>query len=807
MGNILCLEPSSNKKPSFDILFYEVATPKPSSSSQTDPLAPSHHQIEELVTPAEIEGVKNGAHRDLLLSASSSRIQDDRPTMTASSTSSSTIETAATAAGTNSGSNPTMQGIFEEANILDDGDERTDRFQNIEEITNHDDDEVEASLDLLGVSVDHFELVLYPQFRKAGHNRDSKMYIVENLKNATHGFSSVIRDKGKNVFCPMDGQRGASYVHALVYDTDSTGTDGKQYVSNGGEPDVVGPASIMISYSWDYTIGDILDTIVTYCDMNKLDKKSTYIWIDCLCINLHRVVDLKKKELNDGLDEHDYAQDEKKSSLGDRAHSREGKREDVLSIFESSDELQSTIQHRIQNIGHVLAIMSPFHQPTYLSRLWCMYELGVANTSSNHLLPEQLPCKITIAIPPTQKEVFMAAIETDTINAINKLYELVNVEVSIAKTTVEEDSMFIFDLIQQGQPQRPRSRNNDRYHGFHNMMKILIRNWVTNLLTSGVEEKTRIYMEEHNGGGVEFNFEEMKNKSTTFAEEELAQFYNHAAYAFRKNNENEHSLELYRKALRIKEALLDLQVSEGNDFTDTLAMVNGESKASKASSSIASTYNSMSIVLQNLGELDEALEMLHKCLEIHEAVLSPNNITTASTYHSISQILQEQNKLADALDMNTKSLETFEAVLGTGHPSTATIYDSIASQLQSMGQLDEAMVMYRKALTIKEKELGYHANTAKSYASIASLLEDKGEIEDALKLYKKCVKIQEAAIGTFHPDTAATYNNIARILHGLGNKKEALATWTKALNVLKENIGPDHTQVLVQALVDKLGSR
>ena len=46
------------------------------------------------------------------------------------------------------------------------------------------------------------------------------------------------------------------------------------------------------------------------------------------------------------------------------------------------------------------------------------------------------------------------------------------------------------------------------------------------------------------------------------------------------------------------------------------------------------------------------------------------------------------------------------------------------------------------------------------------------------------------------------YNNIARILHDLGKKEEALATWNKALITLKENIDPDHTQVLVQALVD-----
>ncbi len=74
-------------------------------------------------------------------------------------------------------------------------------------------------------------------------------------------------------------------------------------------------------------------------------------------------------------------------------------------------------------------------------------------------------------------------------------------------------------------------------------------------------------------------------------------------------------------------------------------------------------------------------------------------------------------------------------------------------------------------------------------------------------MYKKCVKVQEVAIGTRHPNTAATYNNIARILLSLGEKGEALSTWNKALGVLKENIGPDHTQVLVQALVDKLAAK
>lgn len=796
------------------MLFYEVIPPQ--SSSQKDPLDHSRHHIEEIVSSAAIEGARKGNHRDLFSASGtsvSSTIQDDllTPPLTASSNSSTILHTSTNTMEKENVIVATANAIgeiFQEESTKG-GEDSTNVVNNMideedETIDDDNDDHEDESLELLGVSVDHFQNVLYPQFLKAGHGHHSKVYVVENLKNAAHGFSSVIRDKGVKAFCPLDGQRGSSYVHALMYDSESSA--GKQYMlesEDGGDPNPYGPASIMISYSWDYAIGDILDTITAYCEMNNLDKKCTYFWIDCLCINLHRVVELKEKELE--LPEpYDYSQDEKKCNASE--YSKPAIKDDVMSMFASSEDLESTIQHRVQKIGHLLAIMTPFHEPTFLSRLWCLYELGVANAAA-HKNHGDLPCRVTIAIPPQQKESLMAAIETDTINTINKMYDLMNVKVSSANTTVEEDSTYILDLIQQGQPQRPRSRNNDRYHGFHNMMKNLIRGWVTNILTSSVEEKTRIYMDEHNDGNIDFNFEEMKAKTTTFAEEELAQFYNQAAYAFRKNNENEFSLELYRNALRIKEALLELQVVDNNDFTETLAQARGESKQKQASSSFASTYNNISIVLQKLGHFDEALEMLQKCLEIREAALGTHNTTTASTYNSMSEILEEKGDLVEALDMNMKGLETFESILGPSHPSTATIYDSIASQLQSMGQLDEAMAMYRKALTIKEAELGNHITTAKSYESIASLLEDKGEIEDALRMYKKCARIQEAAIGATHPDTAAIYNNIARIQHGLGQKGEALKTWNKALVVLKENIGPDHTQVLVQALVDKLRSK
>jgi hypothetical protein len=128
--------------------------------------------------------------------------------------------------------------------------------------------------DTLGVSVHHLEHVFLKQVCAAtdangkSQSRSSKIYEIENLQ----GPNGVIQNKGVNVFCPLDGKEGAAYVHCLQGN------------------DHVGGATHMLSYSWGYSIGDIIDTLNDFCRTHKLDPKRTYIWICCLCINEHRVV-------------------------------------------------------------------------------------------------------------------------------------------------------------------------------------------------------------------------------------------------------------------------------------------------------------------------------------------------------------------------------------------------------------------------------------------------------------------------------------------------------------------------------------
>ena len=163
-----------------------------------------------------------------------------------------------------------------------------------------------------------------------GTSRTSKIFEIEDLSKVEYG---VIRKKGAEKKC--------SYVDCLQ-----------------GE-DNVGEATHMLSYSWGYTIGDIIDSLQDYCKSNDLKEERTYIWICCLNVNQHDVVNFRN----------------------------EGK---TVPFEDFSNEFYQ----RVKGIKRILAMMAPWKNPGYLAQAWCVYEMFVATTS-----PE---CNVTIIMPPKE---------------------------------------------------------------------------------------------------------------------------------------------------------------------------------------------------------------------------------------------------------------------------------------------------------------------------------------------------------------------------------------------------------------------
>lgn len=79
-----------------------------------------------------------------------------------------------------------------------------------------------------GISVRYLSNDFLDEVQETGFSLDSTVYDIEDLT----GSPGLIRRKGMNGRCPIDGEMGAAYVHCLDGDHN------------------VGPATHMLSYTW-----------------------------------------------------------------------------------------------------------------------------------------------------------------------------------------------------------------------------------------------------------------------------------------------------------------------------------------------------------------------------------------------------------------------------------------------------------------------------------------------------------------------------------------------------------------------------
>jgi len=242
-------------------------------------------------------------------------------------------------------------------------------------------------------SVHWLKTGLLDQMEAAGFHRHGTVREIEER---------VIRATGCGLSCPVDGRLGSAYVDTI------TGID------------YVGSATQMLSYTWDYTIADIVDSLVEFCSSRMLKPNRTYVWICAFCVNQHRVREARAKN-------------------------------EVVPFHTFAEEFGS----RVKGIRHILALMGPWHEPRYVSRAWCLYEMSVALNIED--------CRLEVLMPPREAKGFTEALMSRC-DALQELRAILSrVCVLRAEASVETDKANIMRCVEQG-------------IGLHNLNERLRRN-------------------------------------------------------------------------------------------------------------------------------------------------------------------------------------------------------------------------------------------------------------------------------------------------------------------------------------------
>lgn len=571
----------------------------------------------------------------------------------------------------------------------------------------------EKSQHPLGISAHYLQEKFLSEVKEAGLHEHSRIYEVENLRLAEPG---VIRQKGAKIICPKDRKAGASYVDCL-----------------SGE-DCVGPASFMLSYGWEYTIGDIVETLVSYCESENLNPKRTYFWICCLCINQHRVYENKMNGI-------------------------------VVDFLPS-------FNYCVKSIGHVLAMMSPWDEPVYLTRVWCIFEFFVAHENG---------CNVSIVMPSREKEKMIEAV-----GDVGKLFEaLARTKIEDSNATEESDKIKIMKKVEETiGAKRLNQEVNER-----------LREWIVDVLMECMTKSSEKLRET-----------KYKDSLKDKVLEDYAALCDKVATIIYENGDGENALKILNDALNIR------LKHQGTDHEDTIStrnniaiLLSDEGTLDRALSELVSTKKvekrgsilidncALSInigsILSDMGDFDGALAEYKNA----EEDVQRNSITEAHLRMNIGIAMEEKGKSNSALTEYKKALEFYENIYKSDHPSTASAHNNIGNIYSIQGKFDEAKESLFKAKDIRLKVIGKdHQDTATTFNNIGHVLLQQGMMEEAVIYFEDALSITIDQVGDDHFSTADNYNGLGLVYLKMQSFEKASSFFLKALHTYKKVFGEYH---------------
>ncbi len=139
---------------------------------------------------------------------------------------------------------------------------------------------------------------------------------------------------------------------------------------------------------------------------------------------------------------------------------------------------------------------------------------------------------------------------------------------------------------------------------------------------------------------------------------------------------------------------------------------------------LATLYNNMSSVCQNLGEYTDAEDYLFKALHILEN-LSESEIETAITYTNLATLYMEENRLNEAETHLKKALDIFITESGDSDVHYAAAISALGELHFIRGDYTAAASDFEKALALNIRDYGENTDTSRTLAANLQLCREK----------------------------------------------------------------------------------
>eukprot|EP00903_Cladosiphon_okamuranus_P014783 g13695.t1 len=226
---------------------------------------------------------------------------------------------------------------------------------------------------------------------------------------------------------------------------------------------------------------------------------------------------------------------------------------------------------------------------------------------------------------------------------------------------------------------------------------------------------------------------------------------------------------------------------------------------------VANALRKLGRWLRDEGQLEEAEELLLRCLGIQETN-GVDDVAVAYTLNELGVCVREtgQERLEDAVDYLRRALRIKEAKLGRDHVQVAYTLHHLGISLRRAGGLEEAESVLRRCLEIREVKLGPEdMQTARTLHKMGACIREAGRLDEAEELLRRSLRVKEAKLDPKIPDDlslARTVHQLGMCIRDAGRLEEAEGYCRRCLGIVESKLGVDDEKV-PNAVHVQLGER
>ncbi|MEM8486207.1 MAG: serine/threonine-protein kinase [Bacteroidota bacterium] len=213
---------------------------------------------------------------------------------------------------------------------------------------------------------------------------------------------------------------------------------------------------------------------------------------------------------------------------------------------------------------------------------------------------------------------------------------------------------------------------------------------------------------------------------------------------------------------------------------------------------LAGVLHSLSEVLRNKGEFEEAEQLGKEGLEIREQLFGKAHPLVVQGMNQVGNVLTEMGKNTEAEAIYLEALDIQRNALGEKHPFTIELLGNLGGNYIRMGDLKQAVVQLKEALVLREEVLGKdHPTIAIALSNLGVALGSLGNYEEAEVIHRRSLVLAKRHFGERHPGVASCASNLANVLYKLERYEEALPYADLAIDIDSEKLDANHRFVAV----------